>query len=187
MAQFVANDRNVLVNGRTIMSIVDGMGLFSSLVEYFFHRAGLPRPCEIVADENHWYPQQKWLDAFRLISEKVGAKTLFLIGKKIPENAAFPPDINNIEAALESINIAYHMNHKNYREGGIGSYGYEKTPGKNEAIMVCDNPYPCDFDLGIITAMAKRFSRWAIVTHDDSQPCRKHGAESCTYTVTWKH
>ncbi len=68
---------------------------------------------------------------------------------------------------------------------GIGHYKYEKVSGKNEATITCNNPYPCDFDLGIISTMAKKFNKTAQITHDDKKPCRKKGAETCTYIVKW--
>jgi hypothetical protein len=198
MSQFKVYEDGMQVNGQTILSIVDGIGAFSLLAENCFRDVGLPNPKNIVPTSD--YPQQNWLDAFRLISERVGSHTLFQIGKKIPENAKFPPEIKTIEDALSSIDIAYHMNHRN-RKGetlfdpkriperimleGIGHYGYTKIPEQNKALMVCENPYPCDFDWGIITTMVKRFNQSAIVIHDDSQPCRKRAGKSCTYIVTW--
>jgi hypothetical protein len=71
---------------------------------------------------------------------------------------------------------------------GIGHYSFEKT-GPRAANMVCKNPYPCDFDRGIIESAARKFkpadSIILSVTHDDSKPCRKKGHDSCTYIVTW--
>ena len=69
----------------------------------------------------------------------------------------------------------------------IGHYNF-KAEGRNKATLVCANPYPCDFDRGIIVAMARRFGPKAgsvRVVHDDTQPCRKKGEESCTYHVAW--
>jgi hypothetical protein len=54
--------------------------------------------------------------------------------------------------------------------------------------MVCANPYPCDFDRGIVEAMAGRFRPQGsvpVVRHDGAQPCRKTGGESCTYLIRW--
>ena len=68
---------------------------------------------------------------------------------------------------------------------GIGHYGFEKIDGKNMIISECNNPYPCAFDKGIITAMAQKFEVKANIIHDDSKPCRKNGADSCTYIITW--
>jgi len=197
-SRFRVFEKGMQVNGTTIMAIVDGMGPIARLTKIFFKRVGLPE--NIVSDTEHWYSQQQWLDAFRLVSEKVGEKSLYNIGKSIPENAQFPSNVVDIESALSSIDIAYHMNHRNNKGEvlfdpsrpeseimleGIGHYGYEKITGENKVIMVCENPYPCDFDRGIITAMAKRFKKTATIEHDDSKPCRKKGASSCTYIITW--
>jgi hypothetical protein len=181
MAQFKALNPNVEVNGETVYSIVDGVGAFKMAALKILAANGIvdPKP-------GTWHKQQSWLDAFKAISEQVGASTLFTIGLKIPENAIFPPDIDSLGKALPAIDAAYHMNHRN---GEIGHYNFERT-GPKSVKMVCDNPYPCDFDRGIITAFCNRFlpkgsTIKAIVTHDNSQPCRKNGANSCTYLITW--
>ena len=71
---------------------------------------------------------------------------------------------------------------------GIGHYVYEAA-GDRKLKMTGHNPYPCEFDRGIIEAMAKRFkpagAALVRVKHDDSAPCRKTGADSCTYWVEW--
>ncbi len=199
MVEFIVFEEGMQVSGAAIMSVIDGMGSFDSIARAFLNQSGLPD--DLIPDAEHWYSQQKWLDAFKLISEKIGIKTLFVIGTKIPENAVFPQDIDNVEKALASIDIAYHMNHKNAQgevlfdpsrppgqemKEGIGHYGFEKIAEEKKAVLVCNNPYPCDFDNGIISSMANRFSRTYKVIHDDTQPCRKKGADSCTYIATWK-
>jgi len=180
VAQFVAFSPAVEVNGQTVLAVVAGMGAFKDIAHEILTDKGIvdPQPGE-------WYSQQSWLDAYKDVAEKLGAKTLTQIGKSIPENADFPPDIDTIEKALASIDVAYHMNH---RGGEIGHYNYTQVDEKSGKI-VCDNPYPCDFDFGIITAMARRFSPqgvFADVSHDDTQPCRKKGAETCTYMISWR-
>ena len=194
MAQFVAFNKDVEVNGETVLSIVDGMGVYRDKAMKFLAGNGIHNP-----ELGKWYSQQQWLNAFKSISESTGGYTLFNIGKKIPENAQFPKEIDTIEKALSAIDVAYHMNHRahgsvlfNPKTGamqeGIGHYGFEKLKDKTIK-MVCDNPYPCDFDRGIIEAMAQKFkpgdSIIIMVKHDDTQPCRKKGADSCTYVVSW--
>ena len=68
---------------------------------------------------------------------------------------------------------------------GIGHYGYEKVENKNKIISKCENPFPCYFDRGLLTAMAQKFENTAEVKHDDSKSCRRKGGESCTYIITW--
>jgi len=195
MVQFKAFEDGMMVNGATIMSIVDALKNYGGAVGQIMKESGLE---DVVGDENHWYPQQSFLNAFKIISEQVGPKTLFLIGQKIPENAVFPPEVDSIEKALASIDVAYHMNHKNARGEvlfdptrtptmleGIGHYEFAALEGQNRGVMVCDVPYPCDFDRGIIATIAARFSRAPVVVHDDSAACRKDGFETCAYQIRW--
>jgi hypothetical protein len=156
------------------------MGAFKANALQVLGECGITDP-----KPGQWYKQQSFLDAFKTIAQKLGPATLTQIGRAIPENAKFPPEIDNIEKALGSINVAYGMNH---RGGEIGSYKFKMT-GEKTAEVVCDNPYPCDMDKGIIEAMGKRFAPKGTlrvaVTHDMSKGCRKKGDKSCTYLVKW--
>ena len=193
MAQFLAFDKTAEVNGETVLSIVNGMDSFKDGAKKILTANGIidPKP-------GQWYRQQSWLDAFKEISAKLGGNTLILIGAKIPENAQWPPNVKTIEEALPSVDIAYHINHRIGQEllfdpktgtmkEGIGHYTARKSAEKSMD-MICNNPYPCDFDFGIIKSVANKFKPAGaiiIVTHDDSKPCRKKGGESCTYKVSW--
>lgn len=174
MAQFKTFAPGVEVNGETVISIIAGSPIKSMALQ-ILEKNGIVDP-----QPGKWYSQQAWLNAFEEIANKIGDATLTVIGKAIPKNAKFPPEINSVESALASIDVAYHMNHRN---GEIGTYGFEKT-GEKTAKMICINPYPCAFDIGIITAIAKAFDAGAVVKHDAGR-CRKKGAEMCTYIVTW--
>jgi hypothetical protein len=112
MALFKAFANGVMVNGESVLSIINGMELFQSQALKVLEKHDIKNP-----QPGQWYPQQNWLDAFKEISETIGTKTLFAIGKKIPENSIFPPDLDSIEKALPGIDVAYHMNHR----GGEGA------------------------------------------------------------------
>lgn len=162
-----------------MLAIVNGMGIFRTTAIEILRNHGIHNP---VPDQ--WYPQEAWLAAFAEIQRTIGSSTLRQIGLQIPDIAKFPPEINSIEAALSAIDVAYHMNH---RGGEIGTYGFTMT-GDRQGKMVCANPYPCDFDRGIIEAMAERFRPQGsvpVIRDDGTQPCRKTGGESCTYLITW--
>jgi hypothetical protein len=177
MAQYIAFAPHVEVNGATVLSITAGMG---SAALPILAAHGL---AHVVRDQ--WYSQQAWLDAFQAIASLPGSMSdLVGIGMEIPRNAIFPSEIDSIEAALRSIDVAYHMNH---RGGDIGHYQVAVV-NDQQIDMICENPYPCDFDFGIIYSMARRFcspGKVAHVFHDSDAPCRKHGADSCTYHVIW--
>jgi hypothetical protein len=181
MAQFIAFDNKVEVNGETVLSIVDGMGALRKKAYEILEKNNIKDP-----KAGNWYSQQSWLNSFKEISNLMGVKTLRLIGQKIPENANFPKEINSFEIALGAIDVAYHMNHRN---GEIGTYKYLGiTDGKKEAEIICENPYPCEFDQGIIESMAKRFkpkdSLSVSIKHAEGK-CRSNGEQSCKYILFW--
>ncbi len=193
MAQFTAINENVEVNKQTVLSIVNSMEKNKD------KRLEILLSNGINPEEKEWFNQQKWLNAFKTISNQLGEMNLFLIGKAIIDNAKFPP-IKDLEEGLSSIDVAYHMNHRlnntvmfdptsGKKTSGIGSYkvmGYDAT--KREAIMVCDNPYPSKFDEGIITQIARKFKPTGsreLIKLDPLKETRKNGGNSCTYIITW--
>ncbi|HUI69682.1 MAG TPA: hypothetical protein VL354_04120 [Spirochaetia bacterium] len=203
--QFVAFEKGIQVNGTTVNAVIDGLG---SLAEEIFSLKVLARDWLAKAgigtmagrdyrlDPEGWYSQEAWLRVFEAIAKEIGEAPLKQIGMKIPENAIFPPWVQDIDSAIRAIDIAYHMNHRKSgkvlfdpatgtMEEGIGHYGYERVSAANQITSECNNPYPCSFDFGIIAAMAAKFQKNARVVHDDTKPCRKKGADSCTYIITW--
>ncbi|NQV33506.1 MAG: hypothetical protein HQ515_12505 [Phycisphaeraceae bacterium] len=179
MAQFEAFAPDVETNGAAVSSMVEAMGEFKQMALNILEEHGIVAP-----EEGTWHSQQAWLDAFKEIAEAMGSVTVKMIGKEIPEVVQWPPDIDTVEKSLASIDVAYHMNH---RGGDIGHYAFEKT-GEQSCKMVCDNPYPCDFDMGIIEATARKFSSEGVhlgIRHETSEQCRKKGDDVCTYLISW--
>ncbi len=194
MAEFKSFDSRVEVNGQTILSILEGMRGFEVSARKILFKYGIGNPVH-----NKWYSQQSWLDAFEHITSKIGSVVLKNIGKKIPENANWPIHINSITSALKSIDIAYHMNHRinkkilyDHKTGnlheGIGNYIFKKI-SKNSVKMICNNPYPCSFDKGIIKAIVLKFKPhgYSVLFKEHiANGCRKNGDNSCTYYITWQ-
>ena len=179
MPQFQAFEPQVEVDGASILLLVDAMEMFRRLADSILQKNGIH---EVNAAK--WYPQQAYLNAYREIYEQIGERTMKTIGKQVPEKALWPPDLDSIEGALASIDVAYHMNH---RGGEIGYYRYENT-GENSAKMVCYNPYPCVFDMGLIEATGNKFAspgKRVRLTHDTPDACRAKGGDVCTYSVSW--
>lgn len=175
MAEFVAFDPNVEVRGVSMVSINQAIGEKAAPVLKKYNLE--------VIEPDGWYSQQNYLNAFQEVS-RMGFFNLISIGMRIPDLALFPP-INSVEEALSLLNAAYQMNH---RGGDIGEYRLEKVSGR-EARMICRNPYPSDFDYGLIYRLTQKFlpedSTGAIVIRDDTAPTRKKGADSCSYTIKW--
>jgi len=183
MAEYICFDKNVEVNGQTVLSTVNAFPEYMRIIGIsILEKNNLKN-----VDKDEWYPQQSWLSSFKEIKDKYGAATLFEIGKIIPANAIFPKEIDSLQKGLASINIAYHMNHRN------GEIGYYKLisidDSKKTAIMECKNPYPCDFDRGIIIAISRKFapkgSLKISVELDSSKKNRKDGSDKSTYIIHW--
>ncbi|MBI9067317.1 MAG: hypothetical protein JEZ09_08495 [Salinivirgaceae bacterium] len=183
MAEFISFDDNVEVNGETVATIINSFPEYlTGIVIRILKEHGIDNPTS-----GQWYSQQLWLNAFKEISDKFGSNTLFEIGKALPSNAKFPSNIDSIEKALISIDEAYQINH---RGGNIGFYKLVEFNEKlKSAVMHCNNPYPCEFDRGIITAMARKFrpvdSNFPEALLDKSKPNRKNGADESWYIVSW--
>lgn len=145
---FQASSPEVEVDGRTILAVSSGM-LVADVSRELLESCGL---AEI--EPSGWYLQQRWLDAYRKIHELLGADTLYSIGRRIPYSAEFPDEqMFNVPTALQSIDIAYHNAHRN---GEIGHYKFVEI-GLDDFEIRCDNPYPNEFDLGIIMSLVERF------------------------------
>jgi len=182
MAQFKPFASNVQVLGQTVLSIVTALSNGQENRKEILSRHGIKS-----VEPEQWYSQEAYLNAFKEISESVGPSTLFVIGKAIPENAKFPPQIDSLEKALAAIDMAYKMNHKG---GEIGYYKLTSFDKKERVATVeCKNPYPSEFDRGIITTMLRKFkpsdSLRTDVILDTNKPTRISGADSCTYKVIW--
>lgn len=193
MVQFNAFEKGIRVSGQAILSVVEGIKdkKWEGYKILDDNNISDPQPGE-------WYAQQDWLNSFKVIAKKIKKDALYQIGKMIPETAIWPSHVKDIHSALASIDVAYHMNHEKAGkvmfdaktgkiEDGIGHYTYKKI-GPKKAMMICNNPYPCNFDLGIIEAVAYKFKKekdTIKVVHDYSRPCRNKGKDSCTYIVTW--
>jgi len=194
MAQFIAINENVEVNKQTVLSIVNSMEKGKD------NRLGILNRNGINPEEKEWFNQQKWLNSFKEIATSLGEMNLFLIGKAIIDSAKFPP-IKNLEEGLNSIDVAYHMNHRLNGKimfdpisgkmlEGIGHYKLtEYNSNTKNAVMVCSNPYPSKFDEGIITQIVRKFkptnSRESIKL-DLSKKTRDEGGNSCTFLISWE-
>ncbi|MEZ4370209.1 MAG: hypothetical protein R3B07_05260 [Polyangiaceae bacterium] len=196
--EYEAFEPGIEVNGQTVYAIVDGFGSFRRLAENILIEEKIgerDRSGRYLLQMDGWYSQEGWLRAFKRIGQEVGQSVLYDIGTRIPSNAKFPDWVVDVPSAIRSVDIAYHMNHRKKGEvmfspsngsmlEGIGHYGFEQAQGKNVIISRCENPYPCAFDEGILTAMARRFDRLVSVRHDPGE-CRHKGGDACTYLVEY--
>jgi len=187
------------VNGYdAVENVISAFRLIPKIAYRIFSKHGLgtlKRDGKFVPDARNWWPMENYLAALFDISEAVGPSKTLAIGKRIPETASLPPTIQDIHSTFEAIDVAYHLNHRKNGKvmfdvatgrmtEGIGHYWYHPHTDEKRITIVCENPYPCDIDRGILSGFAVRFEPFAFVEHANVG-CRKQGAPSCAYTITW--
>ena len=190
---------DIEVHGQDILSFMDALSTADYLGDMILkeEKIGTLVDGKYVIIPEEWYLLEDKIKILQKVLEYVGPTTLKAVGQKIPENAIFPPDIDDIHKAISSINIAYHMNHRKAGEimynkvtgtitEGIGYYGYQAVEGEKKIISVCENPNISEYDEGILTAMARRFESSVKVELDTSKPTRRNGGDSCTFIITWR-
>jgi len=170
------------VNGAVLKAFLSAFGPYVKRGEQVLcKRFGVD---EIDGAEDMFYPLSTFLDAMKEFQEQFGLQFMKKIGNQIHSNAVFPPGIDCVAKGMSLIDQAYYMNHTDVEPGEIGGYHWDQQ-GDHEGVMVCDCPYPCAFDQGIIETIAKKFAQEATVTHDEDKPCRRKEGDSCTYLVRW--
>jgi hypothetical protein len=184
------------VDARNVRVVVDAFRLFPDVGLKPFTKRGVGIAEQAVAPGFAWHPLAAWLAAIHEIVRTVGPNKAYEVGKQIPRVAVFPPGIHDAHSAMRLVDVAYHMNHRkngrlmfNEASGemleGIGHYHYEANPNQRRIVMECDNPFPCDFDRGIVVALVARFEKNAVIQHLDEAGCRKRGHDGCRYLITW--
>ncbi|WP_437307312.1 hypothetical protein [Sorangium sp. So ce388] len=191
MAQYVAFRPGIEVRAANLQSLFAAPGrAYAPMIMKIMIKQGLHQLMAI-----DWLPMQLWLDAQREIADTIGEHALFALGKKAPEAVAWPAGIDTIEAALASIDVAYHLNHRvdgepmfDLRTGamkeGIGHYRC-RASGERSIAVVCETPYSSELERGLITGTARRIKPAAEISLDDTQPTRRRDGDSCTFIVRW--
>ena len=182
MANYEPLDDDVEINGQTILAMVEGVSRFSNEYRETVREA-LEEHGVVDPERGDWYPQAAWLNAFGELADDLEPHILDRIGEQIPDAADWPSGISGVKEGLRSIDDAYHQNH---RGGKIGHYRFEDGQDRTGRV-VCDNPYPCPFDRGIIRAVARQYSpvEGFVFVEETGDECRRDGGEKCTYTVHW--
>jgi hypothetical protein len=194
--QFIPYEPEIQISGASMFSLFDAFGRFRLLLSRFLTEEKLGSRDEqgrVTLDRSGWYSQAAGLRAFCRMGSQLGEEVLARVGQRIPANSNFPASLD-IEQALGSLDVAYHLNH--LKEGrvmfdpssgkmqeGIGHYHYDrKGPRRGRAFI--ENPYPCVFDQALLAAISTRYAPAARVEHE-AGTCRRHGGRHCAYRISW--
>lgn len=185
---------NFEIHTMSVAAYAHAFQAYPTVLDRYFARYGLNGDVSAASQLEPWLPMSPWLHATHAIVEDVGGSTVYSIGKRVGGTVPLPPEIESAMAALSSVDIAYHLHHR--RDGEImfdpatgtmldGIGHLRCVPESDSSVkMVCDNPYPCDFDRGLLAGIVGRFEPAVSVMHTGST-CRKKGEPDCSYLVQW--
>jgi hypothetical protein len=178
MAEFIAFDLNSEVAGPFVIATFEAMRRIGVNVRPFLEKHSLD-----TVKPDTWVNLQKFLDLLKDIKENSGNFfSLISLGKIAPEVSDLS-HIKSIKDIFEFLNTGYLMSH---RGGDIGEYITEFL-GEHHIRITARNPYPSDFDYGLLWGAAKMFapeSSFVKVVRAES-PCRLKGNDRCIYDITW--
>lgn len=197
--EYKSFEPGIEVSGASVGVLQASFRLFPKIATGLLERHGILKTSTESASPNlvgTWHPLEAWLAALKEVETSVGPKKMFEIGCAAPQHATLPPTIFDIHSALSAMDFAYHMNHR--RQGGvmfdpntgvmlegIGHYGYQCVAGERRIVSVCETPYGCAADRGIVFGFARRFERTVQIEHPTGDGCRALGGKRCTYVLTW--
>lgn len=196
--QYKPREPGIEVLGATVVAFLTGFQHFPHVASRYLSKFGIVPPGKDLSavEPTKWYPQAAVLATYEAIANEIGGNTLYGLGAQMVRATPVPPEVRDLAAVLRYLDAGYHLHHR--KNGvvmfdpatgrqleGIGHYAYKRQGDERKILVVCDNPYPCDFDRGIVTALVTRFEPRGTAVHDEQSPCRKRGGDSCTFVVKW--
>ena len=185
----------VEVRGEVIIGFIKALNSLYGNPDEYLSKYGILNP-----KEKQWYPLKALVGVFLEFEKKGLFSILQKIGAIVADEAIWPENIKTFTDAINTIDHAYHMNHRrdkqelyDYKnnkiiEGYIGHDILEINEQNKTAIYTCGSFYPCDFDLGMARAILRKFkpeTTFISIKHDDNKPCRKEKGDTCQYIIKW--
>jgi hypothetical protein len=135
-----------------------------------------------------WYLLQSVLDALKELETTFGHHLLSQVGEQAALRAPVPPEVKSFKDCLINMNATLK---KINRGGSAGGYEVQEddAPGGLQRFrVIASTPFPCSLTRGYLESFARRFgpvgTQEVLVRHDEQNPCRRNGADTCTYYVT---
>ncbi len=134
-----------------------------------------------------WYPFEDWIRGFKEISKEIGPTGLYILGTEVSENIGAQINIDSLKKAFDSLNGVYQKKHRNAEFGKFKLLNFDDV--NQEAEIMSDTSYPCDFERGIIMGLTNKYRPYDAknvwVVHKDFRSCRKNGLDNCQYFIKW--
>lgn len=192
--QFVPLEAGIEISGAEIARWLAAFGQTQRVAHTYLVNAGIGERAgdEYTLDPAGWYPQKGWLRALEKVCLLLEEGGTFELGQKMADGPG--PQEQSLVAAVEALDLRRHQHHRKGEKPLVGEKG-ELLDGVGKhavrdssefvATFQSNTPEPCFYELGLLSALAKRFDAGATLVHDPSRGCRRTGDGSCTYRVEW--
>jgi hypothetical protein len=164
------------VSGRTILGTLEQMmSVFRRRIEESLTEFGIT---DVEAEA--WYSADDFARVLAMVERDAGRSTVTKLGAVAPETMEWVGNPTTVAEGLTNLSRSHQSTHR----GAVGHYDFEQT-GEDTGRIVCDTPYPCEFDKGVLKGTMKRFGGQYPKITEDTHECRDDGGSTCTYTVSW--
>lgn len=174
--------QGVEVIANALLPVVENMpGFVSRNLYQILLEQGIPKD---QLKNDAWLGLDTVLNFYKKVKEQYGPHTVFDIGKTIPKVAEFPPNIENIHQALETLNDAYYINHRN---GYVGFYHLVSHDYKTRTCMMqMYTPYDDELNKGLLMGLGRRFAGGVRVEPTEGKPSAERGGYESWFTLTYR-
>jgi hypothetical protein len=183
VAEFVASSPKLEIIGAMIGSLWEAFpDTVQNSIRDILTKRGL-----VNISPQEWYVLQPVLDALKEIEERFGHNVLAQVGEQAALKAPFPPDIKTFTECMPALNVAIQRMHRNGSPGGY-EVQEETSTGVVKYRVTASTPFPCSLTRGYLETLARRFAPPGaldvLILHKEDEPCRRNGANTCTYVIT---
>jgi hypothetical protein len=164
------------VSGRAIESTLDQvMVVFRRRIEEALTEQGIDD-----VNSHRWYPVGQFADVLEMVERDAGEAVVRKLGAAIPESMDWQGSPVSVKEGLDALPDGYRTCHR----GLTGGYDMESSD-ENSATVVCETPYPPEFDKGVIKGTAERFGAGFTKIEELNATPRASGETAHTYEVSW--
>ena len=144
----MSNSSGVMVLGWAIKAFAAGIsdGLVPLLAKYGFDG-------EIA--EMGWYERRDFLAMLEETMQSSPRIDLISVGLQVVQYAPFPPDLDSVEGALQSLDSTYRASHQHLPEED--GWEIERVNGNTYLAIDC-TPYPTNFSYGVVFGLVERYA-----------------------------
>jgi hypothetical protein len=145
---YLAFDASSEVNGATIQLVLAACYI-PEVGALLLTKHGLPAQPQA----EDWYPLQAWLNVLADLEQRTWENTIYAAGLRVIDQCIWPPNLHTLPQALASLEQACRAN---IRGKNIGYYQVDEL-GPHHVRVRCLTPTPAEFELGILTGLARRY------------------------------